>query len=120
MMRNFTHARNKPRWLIAGFALALVLTGFFAVRFVASMVYWADPAHLDQQVQGWMTPRYVARSWGVPPDVVAKALELEKGTLAGKRLTMERISEQKGIPLEALETGLIEAMLAHRAARNDG
>lgn len=119
MSHRFAHVFQKPKWLIFGFTLALAITGFFAFRFVASMIYWGDPAHLDQHIQGWMTPRYVARSWGVPPEIVADALDLEIRETSSKKYTMERIAAQKGVPLDVLEDGLVEAMTAHRAARDD-
>ena len=53
------------------------LTTFFAVRLVASWIYWNDPAHRDVEIAPWMTPRYVAHSWRLPPEVVAETLDLD-------------------------------------------
>ncbi|MDO8882946.1 MAG: hypothetical protein Q7V11_08315, partial [Pseudotabrizicola sp.] len=64
------------------FALALALTLFFAGRFVAQVVYWSDPARQEQEVEGWMTLRYVAKSWRLSaPDLYEAAgmTPLERG-----------------------------------------
>ena len=84
MKNGFSHFLQKPKWLLAGFGVAVFVTGFFAIRFTVSMIYWADPAHLDQQIQGWMTPRYVVQSWQVHPEVIRDALGLDLKALNGK------------------------------------
>lgn len=38
-----------------------------------------DPAHQDQDLAAWMTPRYVAQSYKLPPNVLGPALFLVKG-----------------------------------------
>jgi hypothetical protein len=51
--------------LTTGFVLAVVAMLAFAVRFGVQVVYWSTAAHQNQQLEGWMTPRYIARSWQV-------------------------------------------------------
>jgi acyl dehydratase len=41
--------------LVSAFVLACALTLFFGGRLVVQTIYWANPAHHNQQVQGWMT-----------------------------------------------------------------
>jgi hypothetical protein len=58
------------RILLVAFVTALSLAGFFGVKAASQMIYWADPAHQDQTIAGWMTPRYVGQSYQVPPAVI--------------------------------------------------
>jgi len=98
--------------LSAAFALALAATLFFLGRFVVSTAVWSNPELREQPVAGWMTPRYVTKSWRVSPEVVAAALSLEMdGT--GRRITLEEIAASQGRSLEdliqTLETALRDA-----------
>lgn len=109
---------REHRLLAAGFALALVATVVFAVRTAVFWVYWSDPAHRDQGLEGWMTPRYVAHSWGVDRDVVGGALGLAPG--GGPRMTLAEIAADRGVPLAELEADLMAAIEAARKAARAG
>jgi len=74
--------------------LALVATGFFAVRMVAFSIYWHDPAHRQQQIAGWMTPGYVANSWHVPREVVLEAIDAPRNP--GHPLNLADIAAMQG------------------------
>ena len=74
------------RLLTAAFLLAVALTTFFAVRLVASWIYWNDPAHRDAEIAPWMTPRYVAHSWRLPPEIVAETLTVTVSERGATRL----------------------------------
>lgn len=99
------------RVALIGFALALVVALVFAVRLTLFSIYWSDPAHRDQRIEGWMTPGYVARSWEVDPEVIRSVLLPPEGAAPGSRPTLERIAEAEGIPLEDLVARL-EAAIA--------
>ena len=104
--------------LTAGFGLALAVMLFFAVRSIGFLVYWSDPAHRDQALEGWMTPRYVALSWQAPPEVIRDALGLEQdGT--GARITLNRLAKERGVPVETLVSDLRAAIQASRAGTDD-
>ena len=47
-----------------------------------------------------MTPGYIVRTYGIPPEVMAQTLGLEPGSARGK--TLEEIAATKGVPLDAL------------------
>lgn len=104
-------------FLSLAFAAALLLTLVFLVRFTVSTVVWSDPDRLDQPIAGWMTPRYVSRSWQMPPEVVAGALGLEKDG-SGRRLTLEEISIEQDRDLEELVQDL-EAAISDARDRGD-
>lgn len=80
------------------FALALILTLFFAGRFVAQVVYWSDPARQEQEVEGWMTLRYVAKSWQLPPQDLYEAAGLPPPQ-RGNRRTLEQLAEDRNVSL---------------------
>ena len=110
-----TVARNlwrKHRFLFIAFITALAVTGFFAARLVVFSLYWSEPAHQDQPVEGWMTPRYVALSYDLPPGVVRKALELEP--VDGERHTLEEIAESSGLTIEEIQRRIDEAVRSHK------
>ena len=98
--------------LVAALVLAVAVAAVLGVRAVREAVYWADPAHRDQPLEGWMTPRYVARSWDLPPETVAEALGLDQdGT--GRRNTLDDLARARGVPL----SDLVQALDRARAAR---
>jgi hypothetical protein len=92
-----TRAARRPRRLIAAFGLALVLFITFALH-----ALWVV-THLDPSpgpVQAWMTPGYIMRTYGIPPEVMTQTLGLEPGSARGK--TLEEIATERVIPLEVL------------------
>lgn len=82
------------------FVLTLALTLFFAVRLLFFSLYWADSEHRNLTPQPWMTPRYIAHSWGLNPNDVARAVGLNE--TPGKRPTLERIARDRGVPIEVV------------------
>lgn len=110
---------RQNRVLSLAFGLALLASAVFLFRFTAGVIYWADPRHVDQPVAGWMTPRYVARSWSVPPEVVDTALGLAPGKKGGGRPTLDRIAQEQGRDVHELSAEVYEAIEAYRD-RPDG
>lgn len=88
--------RNHPKAL-SGFVLAAAVTLFFAVRFVASALYWHDPAHIHEAVKPWMTIGYVAKSWGLHGPDIDAAAGLPKPE-KGHPFTIREIARQRGVP----------------------
>ncbi|OSQ52071.1 hypothetical protein MGEO_05950 [Marivita geojedonensis] len=98
--------------LLAGFVLAVAVMLFFAVRSVMFWIYWADPAHREEPIAGWMTPRYVAHSWAIPPEVLRDALAVPPDT---RRMTINALAESRGVTPEEI-IRQIEAVIAeHRS-----
>lgn len=97
--------------------LAACVTLTFAARTVVFAVYWSDPAHHEQPLAGWMTPRYIARSWHVPPQVVPQALGLAPAQ--GHPEPLEKLARDAGIALpEAIAR--VKAAIAKTQTRMDG
>ncbi|WP_089270631.1 hypothetical protein [Puniceibacterium sediminis] len=80
---------------------ALTIALFFLVRLTVSTHKWSDTRLTDPSIAGWMTPRYVSRSWQVPPEVVAQALGLEMDG-SGRRVTLAELAAQQGRDLDTL------------------
>ena len=103
---------RKHRFLSIAFIAALVVTAFFAARLVVFSLYWAEPSHQEQPVEGWMTPRYVALSHDLPPGVVREALDLEP--VEGERHTLEEIAESSSLTLEEIQRRIDEAVRSRK------
>ena len=96
------------------FVLALLASLFFGAR--AAMFHWDRPPPGDpaQPVAAWMTPRYIARTWDVPPDILLETLNIER-TGDGRPPTLEKIARDRGIPVETLISDVETALRAFRA-----
>ncbi|MCK0170451.1 hypothetical protein MWU53_05205 [Aliiroseovarius sp. S1123] len=99
--------------------IALSASAVFGVRTIGNWVYWNDPAHIDQPIAGWMTPRYVAFSWDVPRPVMIDAIAMGDKNPEGRNL--KRLAEAQGISLEELILRIETAIEEHRTtATKDG
>lgn len=99
---------------LAGFAIAALLTGFFLLRAVFFAFVWMDPDRGLHPVEGWMTPRYIARTYNIPRPQMQEILEL--GPDETPRIPLETLAEQRGVPVGAL-IAEFEALLAARPPR---
>ena len=107
-------ARHHPK-MSFGFALALAAVLFFATGFVRHAIYWSDPAHQQQPLEGWMTPRYIANSWGVDGRELAQHLGISENV--GERPTLQDIANQRGMPIEAILSIAQDYLAAHTHAK---
>ncbi|MGP6088947.1 hypothetical protein [Antarctobacter jejuensis] len=99
--------------LTLGFVAALLLILFFSGRLIMGAIYWGDPAHQDVPLGPWMTPRFVAMSWRVPPEVVEGTLQLNRET-RGRRVTLDQLAAERGMPVSELIKDLEAAIAEHR------
>ncbi len=104
--------------LSVAFAAALAITLNFAVRLTVSTIVWSDPDRHEQPIAGWMTPRYVSKSWNLEPDVVADALGLEKERKI-RRITIDEIAAARGRSADELILGLESALADARDDEDD-
>lgn len=112
-----TLLRRHPVLALA-FVVALGLTMAFATRFVMQVIYWSNPAHHQQPVEGWMTPGYIGRSWSLS----AREIEAVAGLpprVAGQPQTLDQIAEATGQPVAEL-IARVEAALVDLRARQTG
>lgn len=107
---------RKHRLIFLAFIAALVVTAFFAGRLLVASLYWSDPDHHDQPLEGWMTPRYVAHSHDLPTDVVRDILGLEE--LGDReRRTLAEIAKTSDLTIEEMQRRIDEA---RRSREEDG
>lgn len=104
--------------LSLAFLIAGLVTLFFLVRFATSTMVWTDPALQNQKIAGWMTPRYVTRSWQVAPEVVSSGLGVEMDG-SGRRLTLTEIAAAQGRSVDDLIAELEAAIAAAQDVSND-
>lgn len=97
--------------VVAGGAALLALV--FALRLVMAVLHW-NAAPTDPDLAGWMTPRFVAHSWNMPPEVILDSLTLAPDG-SGRRITLAELAQARGIPLAVLLDQLHAAIDAHRA-----
>lgn len=105
------------RLLAVALVLAVALSGFFGWRLVDRALYWSDPAHIHQPPAPWMTIGYLSRSWHIPPDELARALDLPPDHQ--RRRNFAEIAADQGVPVsDVLER--LSARLAQEALRHGG
>ena len=104
------------RFALMAFIVALCALGFFGVRTISSTIYWMDPDHQNQALAGWMTPRYVMRSYQLPPDVLGPALFLVKDA-AQRRISLDTIAAENGLTMDDLQIRIDVAAAQMRADR---
>lgn len=118
-MRVIRRLWREQRLVFIAFLVATTLALAFAGRGISRAIFWANPAHLQQVPEAWMTPGYIARSWHLEVEQVDAILGIENGpALVGKGPpTLERIAEVTGEPVVALLARL-SAGLPKVAAEN--
>ncbi|WP_458790322.1 hypothetical protein [Yoonia sp. MH D7] len=116
-MDRFWHLWAYHRALVVAFIGVIAVSLFFAMQTITATTYWMDPAHHDQPLAPWMTPRYVAKSYGLPPEVLGPALFLEQGA-PPKRISIGTIAVDTGMTMQQLQQRIDAAAAAWRAARS--
>lgn len=111
------HLWQNHKIALSAFALAVAVFGYFAVQTTSSMIYWMDPVHQDRPLAGWMTPRYVAQSYELPPDLLGPALFLVKGETP-KRQSLSTIAANNDMTMGALQDRIDTATAAWRAQQD--
>lgn len=102
------------RILVILLLLATLLTGFFGTRLVLRGLYWSDPAHHEQRIEGWMTVGYIGRSWHVDPRAIERLAGLPPPV--GKPMPLMEIAEARGVALAQI-IAEVETAVATLAAQ---
>lgn len=108
--RHVRHSWRKNRGLLTAFGLALIVTVFFGARLAVHAVYCG---HRDRELAEWMTIGYVAQSYRVERDDLARAVGVEPGF--GRRLTIAGIAERTHRSVNEVKTALLAVIRAKRA-----
>ncbi len=118
MRARLAHLWAHHRILLMAFVIALSSLGYFGIKSLSATIYWMDPAHQDQPLAGWMTPRYVARSYKLPPDVLGEALFLVKGETP-RRISLDALASENNLTLDDLQARIDAAAAAWRAEKEE-
>ena len=107
----------KRAWAAAPFAtvmlaLALGASVFFGVRSATHSMR----VEREQSVAAWMTPRYISRSWRVPPDIILNALDVPRPPPNGPT-SLAQLAELRGVPVEQIIAEAEAAIAAFRQER---
>lgn len=111
MKRTIKHLWHHHKALLLAFVIAATLTLLFAARMVMFSLYWSNPAHQNQPLQGWMTPRYVAYSYGLKREELRTVLGFDPAPVA--RLSLKDLLQGQGVSLNDMQTR-IDAIMANR------
>ncbi len=99
--------------LLLAFVLAAGITILFAVRLVVVTVYFSNPAHQNQPLEGWMTPRYLAYSYDLTFEELEQMLGIDPTGVS--RIHLNNLLKDQGITLKELQSRL-DAIKARKAA----
>ena len=97
--------------MLAGFAIAALLTAFFAVRAILFAVFWMDTPPETHPIEPWMTPRYIARTYDIPRAEMQRILELAPDETP--RQPLGSLARSRGVPVQTY-VDQIEALLDAR------
>ena len=115
-MKTLKHLWAHHKCALTGFVLACAAVLYFGFTTLASAIYWMDPAHQDQALADWMTPRYVGQSYHLPRDVIEDVFMLERG-IDPPRIRLGQIAENNDMTMADLQARLDAAHAAFEANR---
>ncbi len=100
---------------MVAFALLVVATAALLLRAAVMVLHLGlTPGGAGTALEGWMTPRYVARVHGLSPEEMQQMLDLPAGD--GRRTTLAELAARRGEPLgpflARIEAALAEARTA--------
>jgi len=117
MKNRIKHLCLHHRLIVLAFVGTLVVIAFFGIKTIAAMIYWMDPAHQDQQLAPWMTPRYIAQSYDLPPEVLGPALFLQKD-MPPMRMSLGMIADKNDMSMAQMQARIDAAAAQWRAAQD--
>ncbi|NNE89959.1 MAG: hypothetical protein HKN27_17980 [Silicimonas sp.] len=96
--------------------VALAASAVFGVR--SAVFWWKAPpwAERRQEIAAWMTPRYVARSWGLPPRELAEAISAPIPPPDGP-MSLEELAAFRGVQIEQVIAEARAAIAAFHAQK---
>lgn len=83
------------RLAVMALLVSALTLAVFGTRFTVRLIYFSDPDHVQQPLEGWMTLGYVARSWEVPRQSLHDWLHLPPDT--PRRATIREIADNMGL-----------------------
>ena len=105
------------KWAVAGFILSVIVTVVLVFTHLAEAIYFDDPRHKNEDLQPWMTPRYIALSYDLPRPVVLDLLNIEEGSDFPKRIDV--LAERLGLSLSELTAKVRDTAASYKELNND-
>ena len=121
MQRHLPKLSNRHRkmvqYVLAGVVvIALIGAIIFGIRAADSSRRWKD--HPPEEIAAWMSPRFIAMSHHVPPDVIEDAIAPGQD-LMHRKVSLEDIAEEQGVAVETLILQLNTAIATHQDRKRD-
>ncbi len=113
----------KKIWAAAPFATVILILARTAslVFGVRTTVFWIKRPILAERflpVAGWMTPRYIARSWQVPPHEIMRAIQAPMPPPDGP-MSLAELAKFRGVDLEQVIAEVEAAIAKVKIERGD-
>ena len=86
--------------LVGVFTIACGVALWFLTHIALDFLYFNDPKNQDVDLRGWMTPRYIVRTYDLPRDLVLETLQIEENQQRGAPL--RRIASDLGLTMDEL------------------
>ena len=111
-MTKLKYLWQNHRLLLIGFAFFTLLTLAFLMKFVVSVIYFAN--NRDVAIEPWMPIGYIARSYEVDSDWLAAQTELPDGYFR-PRESIKDAAKEAGISFEDMRARILSAIEEQRA-----
>ncbi|CAN0602026.1 unnamed protein product, partial [Ectocarpus sp. 12 AP-2014] len=115
--------RFKHLWAAAPVATAILILALLAstVFGVRSALFWhKSPPWAERSVEiaPWMSPRYISRSWRIPPEDLLPAINAPIPPPKGP-MSLHDLAEMRDVPVEQVIAEVEAAIAAMRAERRE-
>lgn len=104
----------RQNWMLLSVLLgAAVIAAWFIIHALLQFIWFHDPKHVDVDLRGWMTPRYIVRTYDLPPPLVMETLQLDPE--GGHRpKTLKDIAQDLGLTMSELTALIRETAETYR------
>lgn len=103
---------------VAVVLLVVALAGliWFAAGLIGDAHRIRGPRPTQPDLQGWMSPRFVGKTWDLPPDTIVAVMELEPDH---KQHTLDDVTRHLGITMADLQARVEAAKAAQMAQHRE-
>ncbi|PWQ99623.1 hypothetical protein [Leucothrix arctica] len=100
------------KFTVLGFVTSAIAVIVLSSTMLADAIYFDDPDHKDVTLESWMTPRYVAMSYGLPRTAIIEIFDIDENVESSRRL--DHIATRIGVSLDELTNIVRIAALTYR------
>ncbi|WP_368188158.1 hypothetical protein [Aestuariibius sp. HNIBRBA575] len=119
MIRALKRLWAQNKLLVIAFLISASVMVFFGAQTTARWIYWNDPAHQNQTIEGWMTLGYVANSWQVPRPVILEGMHVQRADFNGHPQSLADLAHARGVELDVLIAQITDVIETHRSRVHD-